>query len=88
MARGLDQAEPVYTPAILRAITFMANYSFSLYLIHYSIFVLLAPLKVSMSPYLLFGGGVVGSNVIAALLALLTEMRHRQLTKHLIKAFS
>lgn len=88
MARGLDQAERVYTPAILRVITFMANYSFSLYLIHYSILVLLVPLKVSMSPYLLFAGGIVGANVIAALLALPTEMRHRQLTRRLIKIFS
>ena len=88
MVRGLDQARGTYSPAIRRAITFMADYSFSLYLIHYSILVLLVPLTVSISPYLLLGGGLVGANVIAAMLAIPTEMRHRQLAKRLIRVFS
>lgn len=83
--RALDSIGPVFNPGIGKIIKIAADYSFSLYLIHYSVFFYLVPLMVQVSPWILFALGFVGSNLIALLLALFTEMRHKQLTKFLIK---
>ncbi len=62
-----------------RKIKFIADYSFTLYLTHYSILDFMANVKNFVSPYILFGGAFIICNIIAILLAYCSEMRHKEL---------
>jgi peptidoglycan/LPS O-acetylase OafA/YrhL len=79
----LDAARPIYHAAVRRAIKLCADYSFSLYLVHYSILFFMAPYMGKVNQYALFAAGFLGSNVIALVLAVKTEMRHRELARWL-----
>jgi peptidoglycan/LPS O-acetylase OafA/YrhL len=66
-----------------RVIGFLADYSYMLYLIHYTVLECFLPLHElpALSRVLM---SLVASNIIAAMLASATEMKHRQWTKRLI----
>jgi peptidoglycan/LPS O-acetylase OafA/YrhL len=72
-----------YTASIKRLIRLLANYSFTLYLIHLTIYALVTRWVeangMTVSPYLLLVGIFVVCNVIALALAWFTEMRHKTL---------
>ena len=72
---------------IKKCIRLWADYSFTLYLLHYSIFTIIALFKNSYSPYLLFFIGVITSNVLSMVLAYFTEMRHKKVRKYLFDIF-
>lgn len=64
-----------------KVIRFMADYSFSLYLIHYTILEFLLIWKDDCNPYALLCVMLLFSNLIAIIFAYATEMRHRRWTK-------
>lgn len=76
--------KPIRSARLSSAVTFAADYSFTLYLIHY---------PVLMAFRLLWTGGhwphivlpIIVSNLIAALVAIPTEMKHRRLA-HFLKS--
>jgi len=65
----------------------LAAYSFTLFLMHYSIFVLLARFLDVVSPYLLFVIGFMVSNIAAYTLAYLVEMRYKKFRQFIYKKF-
>ena len=71
-----------------KIIRFTANYSFTLYLIHYSILDLLSSnYKGTANPYLLFCIGFLISNIIAAVLGYYTEIKLTKLVKSKLKNY-
>lgn len=84
----LNSAKFVIPDKVVKIIRFFSNFSFTLYLIHYTVFVLLVTQKDTHSPYLLFIIGVIISNVVAFTLAYYTEMRHRDLRSYLLKKYT
>jgi len=68
-------------------IRFAANYSFTLYLIHYTVLDLIcSTYKNTTNPILLFTMGLVLCNILAALLGYYTEMKITPIVKHRLKA--
>jgi len=65
----------------------IAAYSFTLFLMHYSIFNLLTQFKDDTSPELLFVTGFIVSNIAAFTLAYLVEMRYKRFRDLLYKKF-
>jgi peptidoglycan/LPS O-acetylase OafA/YrhL len=63
-----------------RAIGFLADYSYVLYLLHYSVLECFLPLRELPAAALVLLS-LVTANIASALLASVTEMRHRQWTK-------
>jgi peptidoglycan/LPS O-acetylase OafA/YrhL len=86
IATATQASKVIKSPALIRAIRFFAGYSFSLYLIHHTIM---------YSAFLLWPDGgwivflpmVILANVIAALLAIPTEMKHKRLAELLTRTF-
>jgi len=69
-----------------KIIRFTANYSFTLYLIHYTVLDMLCSFyKGAANPILLFIAGLVLSNVVAALLGYYTEMKLTPIVKQRLK---
>lgn len=85
LLRALDHSGVSQGGGIARIIRFAADYSFTLYLVHYSVLFILAPLGKTVGPYVGFTVAVILSNGIVATLALVTEMHHRQLTSYLLR---
>ncbi|WP_128934010.1 acyltransferase family protein [Bradyrhizobium zhanjiangense] len=80
---GATQAiRPTHSAALAKAIRFFSGYSFTLYLIHHTI-MYPAFLLWKDSGWLVFGCTVILANVVAATLAVFTEMRHKQLASYL-----
>lgn len=76
----------VTSPRVIRAIQFVAGYSFTLYLVHYTIMYgtyQLWPQRGAGGLPALFLT-IILSNVIAATMAIFTEMRHRKLARWLL----
>lgn len=69
---------------VKKVIRIAADYSMTLYLLHYSVFVLLTAFLDSCSPYLLFAVGVVLSNILAFTVAYFTEMRYKNFRAYLL----
>jgi peptidoglycan/LPS O-acetylase OafA/YrhL len=65
-----------------------ASYSFTLFLIHYSIFNFLVLYINDVSPYLLFVIGFMSSNIIAFFMAYFFEMRYRKFRDIVNKKFN
>lgn len=82
----LDQKRS-FLEAYQTRIHFFASYSFSLFLIHYSIFALMANLNNNISPYILFLMSFVLSNICAIVLAYYGEMRYKSVASYLKKTF-
>lgn len=73
------ESVPKYVPT--RSIRFGALFSYSLYLVHYSILVALSHWNPSYSGWMLLALGIVLSNVVAIAFALLFERRYRGVAK-------
>jgi len=61
-----------------KTIKYVASYSFTLYLIHYSIITFILSLGLEYSKIVLFVGSFIISNILALMLASLGEMKYRQ----------
>jgi Predicted acyltransferases len=68
---------PAGLPA--RGIRFMADYSFSLYLVHYSVLLFFEDPRLRIGPWMLFAVAVTTCNLVAILFASATEFHHRKL---------
>lgn len=73
----------VSQPSVVRVIRFMAGYSFTLYLIHHT---LMYPIYLVWpnAGWRVFLPLVIASNLRAAALAVVTEMRHRDVSRFLL----
>lgn len=69
----------VSRPTLQRVVAYLAGYSFTLYLTHYTILTAMVLLPIPLSAPARFWISVVGANVIALVLAQFTERRHKQL---------
>lgn len=79
----LDQAPLRIPVALERAVRFTADFSFTLYLVHLSVISLLLNFTIGLSGWATFALLFVAANVASALLALGTEMKHRNLRRFL-----
>ncbi len=77
-------AKWVFKPATMRV---MADYSYTLYLIHYSLCTLIVKLALPFAPIWVFVIAFVASNLVAFVLAYVTEFRHRQFSAWLIARY-
>lgn len=66
-----------------KTIRILSKYSFTLYMLHYTIFTIFTTFKNSYSPYLLFIVAFVLSNVFSLIIAYFTEMRYKDFRKYL-----
>ena len=66
-----------------RCISVMAKYSFTLYLIHYSILEIIRLYIGSISPYILLGISFVFCNLLSLFIAYFTEMRYKSIAERL-----
>jgi peptidoglycan/LPS O-acetylase OafA/YrhL len=83
------QVSRMVVPARLR--TFVRNaadYSFTLYLVHYTVLEATALARGRASDPALVVIGIVASNLVAIVLAVMGEMRHRTLSRYLHRRFS
>ena len=69
----------LYQGAKSKLIKFVANYSFTLYLIHYSLIELILSLELDINKYLLAFSCFILANITAAFIAYFTEMKHKKL---------
>jgi len=61
-----------------KLINFLADYSFTLYLLHYTVLnILISLFAKSVNPYLLFAAGLILPNLLSMAVAYFTEMRYR-----------
>jgi peptidoglycan/LPS O-acetylase OafA/YrhL len=70
-----------------KALTFMSDYSYTLYLIHYSVLVLMQKALAETNAWLTFFLCILASNVLALMIAYFTEFRHKKLAEWLTKKF-
>ena len=68
--------------SIIGTIKFFADYSFTLYLIHYSIMFAIFLIRPERNFYI-FAVMVLAANVVAITIAVPTEMRHREFARYL-----
>lgn len=78
---ALQKVESNRDTLLRKWITMMSRYSFTLYLIHYSVLEILILYKSHMSPYLLLVVSFLVCNLLAFVIAYFTEMRYRTLAK-------
>lgn len=71
-----------------KIIKFFASYSFTLYLLHYSILWIISAVKYDVSPYFLFFTGFLLSNFLSIIVAYFTEMRYNRIKKYILSRFS
>jgi peptidoglycan/LPS O-acetylase OafA/YrhL len=83
----LNKSRFKFPQLVKKSIRWWADYSFSLYLLHYSIFTIIAMFKSLYSPYLLFFVGFVISNVSSMTVAYFTEMNHKKFKNYLFNIF-
>jgi len=76
---ALDRVQRPPPPWLAAAIRFVANYSFTLYLLHYTILALIATHPIVDSPLGNFALAFVITNVASIIVAYFTEFRHRAL---------
>lgn len=81
LLNATQKIEMKYNEKVISIIRFFANYSFTLYLIHYSIVDLIFNMNLDISRYFQFIFAFVICNVISMVLALFTEMKHKNLSK-------
>lgn len=76
---AIDRVSWQVPGGVAHAVRFVANYSFTLYLLHYSLLDLIAHNPVFASPHANFWFGVAVANVLSITVASVTELRHRAL---------
>ena len=67
-----------------KRIKFLASYSFTLFLLHYSIFWSLSVFVTALSPYWLFFIGFILSNILSIIIAYFTEKRANDVKKYIL----
>ena len=75
----------ITSKSVVRSIKFFADYSFTLYLVHYSIMFAVFLIRPERNFYI-FAIMVLVANVVAIALAVPTEMRHREFARFLTNA--
>ena len=85
---AVDRVRWRVPPVLARAIRFVANYSFTLYLLHYTIIDLLAHHPPFASPTASFAVAVVCANAASIAVAYFTEFRHRAFAAWLKRRFA
>ena len=78
---GLQQTNIIRAPWLKKTILFIADYSFSLYLLHYTILHFFMGQIGKYDISLLVVGSIIAANVVSMVFAMGTEMRHKQLRK-------
>lgn len=68
---------------VKKPIKILASYSFTIYLLHYSIFEILGSFVPEINPYILFIVALALSNVFSYIVAYYTEMRYKDFNKFL-----
>jgi peptidoglycan/LPS O-acetylase OafA/YrhL len=81
-------AEVKYKERFKKIIRFMASYTFTLYIVHFSLFNFLTIFLEDINSVLLFFIGYFSSNILSILIAELTERRSYKLNKYLLKKFN
>lgn len=84
---ALRQVQVRHDTVGARVIRRVADYSFSLYLIHYSVLVFLAEYNGRAGRWPLFLTGLIASNVVAYAFAMVTEFHHKTLRASLAARF-
>ncbi len=77
-----------YSKKSKKIIKFMASYSFTLYLLHYTIFSFFSLFLESINNLILFLIAYLFTNLISIGIALPTEMRHDKINKYLLSKFA
>ena len=85
LVQATDRLQVTVSGGLRTIVRYLADYSFTLYLVHLSVLELVITL-VPWRGWLQFGLIFVAANVAAAILATFTEMRHRQLAAFLKSA--
>ncbi len=86
---GLQQTQIIQSSRVKKVIVFLADYSFGLYLIHYTIvhfFLGLVPTGRWDRMELLFGS-IVAANLASIVFALFTEMKHKQIRQWVARKY-
>lgn len=83
-----NRSSHVFSLRTKKVIRFFARYSFTLYLLHYSILWILSTFKYDFSPYSLFFIGFIISNFLSLIIAYFTEMRYNRIKKYVISRIS
>ncbi len=78
---GLQQTNIIRAPWLKKTILFIADYSFSLYLLHYTILHFFMGQIGKYDISLLVVGSIIAANVVSMVFAMGTEMKHKQLRK-------
>lgn len=73
----------LYNGTFSKAIKFLAGYSFTLYLVHYTILDIIVALELNIDKYILAMFSFIIINIIAMSIALFTEMKHKVFAKKL-----
>jgi peptidoglycan/LPS O-acetylase OafA/YrhL len=76
---GLQQSKSRPAPGLIRSVRYLADYSYSLYLTHYTVLELFMLHGARCSPWVSLVVSFLGANVVALGIASITEMRHRSL---------
>ena len=75
----------IYPKKIKKIINFLASYSFTLYLLNYTIFGFYMRFKTSMNNYILFIITYIITNIICILIASFSEMQTSRISRYLLK---
>ena len=78
---GLQQTNIIRANWLKKTIIFMADYSFSLYLLHYTIIHFFVGQIGNYPKKGLFLASLIAANLVSIIFALITEMKHKQLRK-------
>jgi len=73
-----QDSQKKYIGKFSKLIKYLASYSFTLYLIHYSVIIFVLSLNLEYNKLTLFLGSFVLSNILALLLASIGEMKYRK----------
>lgn len=84
----LDVRRPQLPRMLTSIVRFAADYSFTLYLVHLTVIAAVLPLTLHLGNWVTLAVLFAAANIVAALLALGTEMRHRQLRHFLKRRFA
>lgn len=85
---ALQQSRFVVPKWVRRSVRYLADYSFTLYLVHYTVLEATMLVRGRASDPVLVLGGIVVANLVAIGLAHVGEMRHRALSRYLHERFS
>lgn len=89
LIHGLKDSKIVLNhPQFRKCVTFLSDYSFTLYLLHYTVISVLVYWRGTISSYVLFIFSLIICNLFASLIAYFTEMRHKEFNVYIKKRLS